>query len=220
MIQFRRGTTKSWRATKVKLAAGQPGYDKDKHKIKIGDGETLWANLPYTGGLSATEILDSETSAKSRYKQDAEDKTLITYGTTPPNENTIGQIYFQQYDTEPEADYIVRSGISGIWTYQVWKSGIARCCGTLTVTTSLQNSLEGTGLFRDNNKVSSIKYPFTFKEAPCEVATLQSPGWIVWLASKSKNTTNESGVYTIISLDKQATNSVYSISLQVEGLCK
>lgn len=216
MIQFRRGTTKSWRNTKIKLASGQPGYDKNKHKIKVGDGEKTWAELPYASGLSAEEILCSEKDAKSRNKADAEDKTLITYGTEAPDKNTIGQLYLQQYDTEPEVDYVVSSGINGIWTYQKWKSGIAKCWGTLILTTNIQNTFEGIELFYDN-KMKSIKYPLTFKDIPSETATLQSPGAIAWLASKSKNTVSASGVYTIISPDEQLMNAVYSISLQVEG---
>jgi hypothetical protein len=35
MIQFKRGKTSSWYSQKTPLAEGQPGYDKDKHKIKI-----------------------------------------------------------------------------------------------------------------------------------------------------------------------------------------
>lgn len=216
MIQFKRGSTKSWRGTKTNLAPGQPGYDKDKHKIKIGDGKTSWAKLPYASGLSAEEILDSEKDAKSRNKADAEDKTLFTYGTEIPDKNTVGQVYLQQYEAEPETDYIVSSGVSGIWTYQKWKSGIAKCWGTITLTTNIQNAFEGIELFHDN-KMKSVKYPLTFKDVPSETATLQSPGPIAWLASKSKNTTSASGVYAIISPDKQSTNAVYSISLQVEG---
>ena len=216
MIQFRRGTTKSWRGTKIKLAPGQPGYDKDKHKIKIGDGEKAWSELPYASGLSAEEIIDSEASAKSRNNTDTEDKTLITYGTEAPNNETIGQLYLQQYDAEPEVDYVVSSGIDGIWTYQKWKSGIARCCGSVKLTTNIQNAFDGIELFHDN-KMNSVKYPLTFKEVPVEIATVQSPGPIAWLASKTKNTKGSSGVYVIISPDEQATSAVYNISLQVEG---
>ena len=219
MIQFKRGSTKSWRGTKTKLAAGQPGYDKDKHKIKIGDGDKLWSELPYVGGLSAEEILNSETNAKNRSKADTEDKTIITYGTEVPDKNTVGQLYLQQYDADPEVDYVVSSGIDGIWTYQKWKSGIAKCWGTLSVSTSIQNAFDGIELYHDN-KMKSTSYPFTFKEIPTETVTLQSPGAITWLASKSKNTKQASGVYVIISPDKQTTNADYNISLQVEGTWK
>jgi hypothetical protein len=219
MIQFRRGTTKSWRSTKTVLASGQPGYDKDKHKIKIGDGKTSWVKLPYLSGLSAKEILSSEEDAQTRFKADAEDKTLITYGIEIPSKNTVGQLYLQQYESDPEADYIVKSGIDGDWTYQKWKSGIAKCWCTIPLSTSIQSAFDDAELFHDN-KMKSVKYPFTFKEVPSEIATLQSPGWIAWLASKTKNTKNNSGVYTIISPDKQSTNANYNISLHVEGLWK
>ena len=217
MIQFRRGTTKSWRNTKTKLASGQPGYDKDKHKIKIGDGEKLWAELPYASGLSAQEILDSEISAKARNEHDNEDKTIITYGIEAPDKSTVGQLYLQQYDAEPEVDYVVSSGIDGIWTYQKWKSGIAKCWGTLSLTTNIQDAFDGIELFHDN-KMKSVKYPLTFKDVPCETATIQSPGAIAWLASKSMNTKSRSGVYVVISPDEQQIDAIYNISLQVEGL--
>ena len=216
MIQFKRGTTKSWRSAKVKLAAGQPGYDKEKHKIKVGDGKTIWADLPYASGLSAKEVLDSEKDAKNRNKADTEDKTLITYGTEIPDENTVGQLYLQQYDAEPEADYVVNSGIDGIWTYQKWESGIAKCWGTIDLTTSIQNAFDGSTLFHDN-KMKTVKYPFTFKEIPSETATLQSPGGIVWLANKAKNTKSTCGTYVLISPDKHSTSANYNISLLVEG---
>ena len=217
MIKFRRGTTKSWRKTKEILASGQPGYDKDKHKIKVGDGAKSWSELPYASGLFADEILNSEKAAKDRFKADSEDKTLITYGTEAPDKDTVGKLYLQQYEVEPETDYIVSSGIDGIWTYQKWKSGIAKCWGTVELDTDVQNAFEGIELFHDN-KMKSIKYPFTFKNVPCETTTIQSPGGLVWLANKSKNTKSTSGVYTIISPDKQLTKAVYNISLHVEGL--
>ena len=217
MIQFRRGSTKNWRATKVKLAAGQPGYDKDKHKIKIGDGESSWASLPYASGLTAEEILNSESAASSRFNKDKEDKTLITYGEEPPTVNTVGQLYLQQYSTEPETDYIITSGVDGIWAYQVWKSGIARCYGMLSLATDVQAGFDGVGLYYDGNKMTRIDYPITFNNVPCETATVQSPGGIVWLANRAKNTKNGSGIYNIISPDRQSTSAVYSISLSVEG---
>ena len=127
MIKFRRGSTKSWRSAKTKLESGQPGYDKDKHKIKIGDGEKLWADLPYASGLFAEEILDSEANAKTKKANDTENTTLITYGTAVPDEATVGQIYLQQTDDEPEVDYVIEAGINVGWSYQKWKHGFAKC---------------------------------------------------------------------------------------------
>jgi hypothetical protein len=217
MIQFRRGSTRSWRNNSTKLAAGQPGYDKEKHKIKVGDGESSWSELPYVGGLSAREILDSEAAAKTKRNKDSEDLTLFTYGTEAPDSNTVGQVYLQEYDAEPEVDYIISSGVTGIWTYQVWKSGIAKCWGRITLETDIQTAFDNTWLYHNSTNMSSSTYPITFASAPSETATVQSPGGITWLASKTLNTTQASGTYNIVSPDKQSNRATYYISLQVEG---
>lgn len=219
MIQLKRGNTNNWRKLKKPLAAGQPGYDKDKHKIKIGDGESTWGSLPYASGLSAEEILDSEKDAKSKNLLDPEDKTLITYGTESPNKGTIGQLYLQYYDTAPEVDYVVSYGTDGIWTYQKWHSGIAKCWGTLTLETAIKTAFEGVALYHNNKIMKNEAYPFTFVNTPSETATLGSPAGVVWLAGKSKNTKSKSGAYSLISPDKLA-SAKYVINIQVEGFWK
>lgn len=219
MIQFRRGSTKSWRGLIKPLAAGQPGYDKNKHKIKIGDGKTSWKDLPYAGGLSEKEILDSEENAKNKNKADAEDKTVITYGTSTPDKNTVGQVYLQYYDAEPEVDYVVEYGVSGIWTYQKRKSGIAECWGTITLSTGVQNTFEEASLFYSGSTANSVKYPFIFKNPPTEIASIQSSGGLTWLASKTKNTTEQSATYVIISPDKLSSTQ-HQVSLLVKGFLK
>lgn len=214
MIQFRRGHTQSWRDTKTKLEPGQPGYDKDKHKIKIGDGEKLWSELPYASGLSAEEILSSESDAKNRVKADSEDITLITYGTELPDKNTIGQLYLQQSNT----DSIVEAGIKDGWLYQIYNSGIIKCCGNFKVTFDLTDNIEGTGLYCDNSNFK-VNYPKTFKNPPTELASVQSSNGMAWIANKGINTTTSSGTYTIIS-PASVNNAEYTISIQVEGLKK
>jgi hypothetical protein len=217
MIQFKRGKTGNWRMARKPLAAGQPGYDKDKHKIKIGDGEALWNNLPYASGLSAEEILSSEKEAQKRFDPlDLFSKTIITYGSEAPNKTTIGQLYLQHYDTEPETDYIVSYGVDGIWTYQKWKSGIAKCWGTLSVTTAVNIPFENTILYMDNKVMKKISYPIKFKKLPTETATIQSSGGIVWLAGREANSESNTAAYTIISPDKLE-SAKYTICLGVEG---
>ena len=212
MIQFRRGTTKSWKNTKIKLASGQPGYDKDKHKIKIGDGETSWDKLPYVGGLSAQEIIDSEVNAKARNKQDKEDKTLITYGTDLPNEQTIGTLYLHQ----STSDYIIESGIADGWAYQIYGSGIMKCYGTFKVTLDIIDSIEGTGLYCDSSNFKK-NYPKTFKNPPSETASVQNSNGFAWLANKGINTVTSSGTYSIVSLTS-ANNIECTISIQAIGI--
>lgn len=215
MIQIRRGRTSSWRRPMKPLANGQPGYDKDKHKIKIGDGITPWQLLPYASGLKADEILNSELAAKVKYMLDSEDKTIMTYGTEFPTKDNVGQVYLQYYDTEPETDYIVEAGADNMWNYQKWYSGRARCWGTFKVTTEIQSAFSGNALYY-SNAIKNVPYPFTFINIPTETATIQSPGFITWLAGRGMNTSTQSAAYSIISPDKQI-STTYNISLQVDG---
>ena len=234
MIQFRRGSTTNWRTkankASTKLASGQPGYDKTKHKIKVGDGTTSWYDLPYASGLHAEEILDSEEKAKERLDKDVllnktlglddkkpEDFTIITYGKEDPDEDTVGQLYLQYYDDEPEADYVVHYGATGIWTYQQWHSGKAICWGAVTIDTTLKEAFEKITLCSDDNIMQPINYPFKFKQVPKEVASLTSSNVIAWLAGRTANSTAQTGTYNIISVDEPAHSAACTITLMVEG---
>lgn len=53
-FKVRRGLAEIWTqyGDKVILAEGEPGYELDTHKLKIGDGKKNWNELPYIGGES------------------------------------------------------------------------------------------------------------------------------------------------------------------------
>lgn len=48
-LQFKRGSTATLMNYATPPAAGEPIWDKDLCKLKVGDGETLYPNLPYVG---------------------------------------------------------------------------------------------------------------------------------------------------------------------------
>lgn len=53
-FKVRRGLAEVWaqHGDRVILAEGEPGYELDTHKLKIGDGKKNWNELPYIGGES------------------------------------------------------------------------------------------------------------------------------------------------------------------------
>lgn len=51
-IQLRRGKAAFWTDENPTLHLGEPGYETDTKKLKIGDGETPWRELEYFDGLS------------------------------------------------------------------------------------------------------------------------------------------------------------------------
>ena len=46
-IQLRRGTAAEWSASNPILTEGEVGVETDTKKLKVGDGLTVWASLPY-----------------------------------------------------------------------------------------------------------------------------------------------------------------------------
>lgn len=54
-IQFKRGTTAKLAAWTVIPKAGEPIFDTELNKLKIGDGIHLYADLPYIGGSDTME---------------------------------------------------------------------------------------------------------------------------------------------------------------------
>lgn len=49
-IRFQRGTAARWTSKNPILDAGEPGYETDTRRTKIGDGFTPWNDLEYTVG--------------------------------------------------------------------------------------------------------------------------------------------------------------------------
>lgn len=49
MYQFRlmRATRDRWLETNYTLGAGEPGFEMDTNKLKIGNGYAAWSDLPY-----------------------------------------------------------------------------------------------------------------------------------------------------------------------------
>ena len=216
MIQIKRGNTLNWRRHDPVLYSGQPGYDKKKHKIKIGDGKAKWTALPYVSGLSLKEIFSSEDDAKNK---DIDDEAIITYGTGAPDDKTVGLLYLQYYDTEPEVDYIVSFGKDSGWTYQIWRSGIVKCWGTFSVETVVADAFDKEFLYQSPLN-GNINYPsaISFLDIPVESATLVAPeGTIAWLACGGYNSATHSGKYCIVSPDKHDNAKIFKISLTIEG---
>lgn len=70
-LQFRRGTAATWTSANPTLSAGEPGFETDTGKVKIGNGSTAWNSLayvvpsgtPYTVGGTDVALADGGTGA-------------------------------------------------------------------------------------------------------------------------------------------------------------
>lgn len=61
-IQYRRGTASEWATANTLLATGEPGYETDTGRFKVGDGITNWSNLAYATVKARTLTATSVTS--------------------------------------------------------------------------------------------------------------------------------------------------------------
>lgn len=50
LLKFRRDTAANWTSANPTLDAGEPGFETDTGKLKIGDGSTAWGSLAYVSG--------------------------------------------------------------------------------------------------------------------------------------------------------------------------
>lgn len=58
-IQLRRDTAANWSTYNPTLSAGEPGFETDTGKLKIGDGRNSWSSLDYiSGNQQASPIID------------------------------------------------------------------------------------------------------------------------------------------------------------------
>lgn len=54
-IQFRRGNAAAFKKYNPVLLSGEPGYEYDTKKLKVGDGKTPYNRLPYIGDFNKPE---------------------------------------------------------------------------------------------------------------------------------------------------------------------
>lgn len=59
-IQIRRDTSANWAAVNPILKDGEPGYEADVRRLKVGNGTTPWSGLQYLTSSNAVRI-DSST---------------------------------------------------------------------------------------------------------------------------------------------------------------
>lgn len=67
LVRLRRGTSLEWSSVNPLLASGEPGYEVDTNKLKIGNGISNWNSLGYIGaggggGGSPTVVYSPTTS--------------------------------------------------------------------------------------------------------------------------------------------------------------
>jgi hypothetical protein len=80
IIQLKRSHSTEWTAKNPLLKSGEPGFESDTNKLKIGDGVTRWNLLDYVAPDEADGLIskfDIETVTTSMIADDAIDRFKI-----------------------------------------------------------------------------------------------------------------------------------------------
>jgi len=56
-IKFRKGSAAQWTTSNPVLADGEPGFERDTNRLKIGNGVDTWADLDYYVDTDAVQAL-------------------------------------------------------------------------------------------------------------------------------------------------------------------
>lgn len=83
-FKLRRGTADAFKTNNPLLADGEPAYELDAYKLKIGDGKTNYNDLPYIGGEA---IITEEQLREALEAYIAENGLPTTSEFTPENAN-------------------------------------------------------------------------------------------------------------------------------------
>ena len=98
--QFKRGTAQRWIEVNPVLRQGEPGFEYDTGKLKIGDGFTPWLGLSYINDVQVSgqeEIIVATTYAdlpkmgdSAKLYRVVEDKLLYQWNNNSSSYETIG----------------------------------------------------------------------------------------------------------------------------------
>ena len=59
-FQVKRGTAARWEELNLILNPGEPGFEMDTFKLKIGNGNTPWKELPYINDVDISKYITIE----------------------------------------------------------------------------------------------------------------------------------------------------------------
>lgn len=82
---------------------------------------------------------------------------------TPEPQAALDVAGDMRVDGSPLADFVIQQGVSGVWNYRKWKSGIAECWCQHSFTATISTAW---GVLFESGAISLPAFPFTFAEIP------------------------------------------------------
>ena len=92
-------------------------------------------------------------------------------------------------------DFVVEQGVSGIWIYRKWASGIAECWGVTDAIT--QTTSTDWNVMTSNEATPAINYPFAFINPPVVSPSVHTHNLNFWLVTYTDGSTTITPSYQI-----------------------
>ncbi len=106
-----------------------------------------------------------------------------------------------QWNKGIEKDFIVEQGVSGMWTYRKWNSGIAECWGSFPQTV-LVTSVWDSGNVMKFGLGQAVSFPFAFASVPnCTMSLLDYPNFFL-LSHQGEVTQTKTFTPAIVSVNR------------------
>lgn len=192
----------------------------------VDESKYNWENLPNTPNMDNYALVsvtnDHETRVET-LETTVQKLDNFVVSEEEPAEATEGIIWVKPAATTTGAvDYIVEQGISGIWMYRKWNSGIAECWGTHQ--SSVTMSQAWGGMYINPTPTARQNYPFAFTQRPFETVTGRTQNYACFIYAESSgnglNTTTQTAQYNFIRSTSSTTATTAYLDYYVIGQWK
>lgn len=155
-IQLRRDSSTDWTSNNPTLALGEPGFETDTLKLKVGDGATAWNSLEYSTSLNFNDLNNKPTTIAGYGITDAFDANFNSLTGTP---TTLAGYGITDASTTTEMNTAISTAVSNLvdsapGTLDTLNELAASLGNDADFATNITN-LIGTKWTQDNLKISN-----------------------------------------------------------------
>lgn len=110
-IKLRRALSTEWNTVNPVLSLGEPGYEIDTKKIKVGDGVNTWSNLEYVTQDFIDVVATGDLNSLTQAQQDS-----LKEGSLVLTSDGVRWFYKGTGSKIDPASYVQLADISPAWT--------------------------------------------------------------------------------------------------------
>ena len=108
-IKFRRDTSANWTSVNPIPAQGEPCYETDTGKLKIGNGSDNYVTLPYVSDGGAANLPIASTTTLGAIKV-GDNLTIAADGTLSATGGSAGTTDYTQLENKPQINSVELTG--------------------------------------------------------------------------------------------------------------